>query len=382
MGLISALMPFVLGLIMTMYWRDRKTYGGFACWILADFAFGVGYLMISLRGIVPDLFSIILGNVIAVYAEILIYEGVQRFYDRPVFSRLNYLILAGYVFLQTYFTYFDPNINTRTALVSVAFAILIIRSGISLVNCPLPSLQHTSQSTGLIFFLTAMLPIARMIYTLRQTHPIDLFTDPLSAWFSLIGLISILLWTFFFFLLNSARLELDLETARAELEEIASTDHLTGLYNRRHFFEHAELEFQRAKRQECNISFLLVDADDFKLINDNYGHDAGDAVMTTLSTIFRQQVRAFDLVARFGGDEFVIMLVDAGEDQAYAIAERIRTVAEETPIPFGARNLNIHLSVGISSFASKDRNLSVILKRADNALYHAKKQGRNRVRVA
>jgi diguanylate cyclase (GGDEF)-like protein len=331
---------------------------------------------------IPDLFSIILGNVIAVYAEILIYEGVQRFYDRPVFSRLNYLILAGYILLHSYFTYFDQNINARTALVSLVSAILIIRAGLSLVNCPLPLLKQTSQNSGSIFFLTATLPIVRMIYALRLTHPIDLFNDRLAAWFSLIGLISILLWTFYFFLLNSARLEMDLETARADLEEIASTDPLTGLYNRRHFFEHAEIEFQRAKRRECNISFLLLDADDFKLINDNYGHDAGDAVITALSTIFTQQVRAFDLVARFGGDEFVIMLVDAGEDQAYTIAERIRTVAEITPIPFGTRTLNIQLSVGISSFAIKDQDLSVILKRADNALYHAKKQGRNCVRVA
>jgi diguanylate cyclase (GGDEF)-like protein len=382
MGMISALMPFVLGLIMTIYWRERKTYGGFGRWVIADFAFGLGGLLITLRGILPDALSIVLGNVIVVYAEILIYEGVQRFYARPMFSRLNYLILGCYLLLQTYFTYLDSDINARTALVSLVLAILILRSGLSLLNCPFPQLKRTSQTAASIFLLTAIFPGIRLIYALRQTEPIDLFSDALGAWSSLAAVISLLLWTFYFFLLNSARLELDLETARRELEKLANTDALTGLYNRRHFFEHAEMEFQRAKRQECNVSFLLLDADYFKLINDTHGHDAGDLVMKALAAIFQQEIRAFDLVARFGGDEFVIMLVDVDQDRALAIAERIRGVVAATPIRFGSRTLNVQLSVGISSFDSKDPDLTTILKRADNALYHAKNEGRNCVRIA
>ena len=118
------------------------------------------------------------------------------------------------------------------------------------------------------------------------------------------------------------------------------------------------------------------------MINDNHGHDAGDAVLKALAVIFQQEVRAFDLVARFGGDEFVIMLVDVDEDRALAVAERIRGVVEATPIRYGSRTLNIQLSVGISSFDIRDPDLAIILKRADNALYHAKKQGRNLVRIS
>ena len=382
MGFVSALLPFMLGLIMTIYWRERKTYGGFESWVLADFAFGVGNLLIALRGLIPDLLSIILGNVIAVYGEILIYEGIQRFYGRAMFSRLNYLMLVSYILLQTYFTYLDPNINARTVLVSLAFAILILRSGLRLVDCPLGQMKRTSRHAGSIFFLTAIFPVIRMIYVLRRTEPIDLLSDPLSSWLSLVVVTSIMLWTFYFFLLNSARLELDLESARAELEQIASTDALTGLYNRRHFFEHAEVEFERARRAECNMSFLLVDADNFKSINDNYGHDAGDTVIKALSAIFQHEVRAFDLVARFGGDEFVIMLVDVDEDQAFSIADRIRGVVESTPILFGSQILNVRLSIGIASFDVLDPDLAVILKRADTALYNAKRQGRNLVVVS
>ena len=164
--------------------------------------------------------------------------------------------------------------------------------------------------------------------------------------------------------------------------EIASTDSLSGLYNRRHFFEHAEIEFHRAQRHECDVSFLLLDVDNFKLINDNYGHDAGDVVMKFLATILKEEVRAFDLVARYGGDEFIIMLVNANQGQAYSIAERIRSAVAKTPVTVDSRTLNIHLSGGISSFDAKDPELKVILKRADDALYRAKRQGRNRVEIA
>lgn len=382
MGLISAIMPIVLGFIMVMYWREKKTYRGFGFWVLANFSLGAGFLLISLRGLIPDLFSIILGNTVNVFAGILIYQGIQLFYGRTGVSRLNSVIFVLYIFLQLYFTYLVPDINARIVLVSFVIFILILRSGISLFSCPIPELKRITRNAGYIFLITAVLPFTRAIYALGQTRPIDLFTDGPSSWYAMLAVISILAWTFYFFLINSARLEVDLEAAHLELIQIANTDPLTGLYNRRHFFEHAEIEFQRAKRSECDLSFLLLDADDFKIINDNYGHDAGDTVMNDLAAIFRREIRSFDLVARFGGDEFVIMLVDADKEQAYTVAERIRNVVAQTPISFDSQKLSLRLSVGIASFNIKDSNLEMILKRADNALYQAKRLGRNQVQTA
>ena len=366
---------------MSIYWRERRTYGGFGRWVLANFTFGVGYFLISLRGTLPDLLSITLGNAAAVYAEILIFEGIRLFFGRPAFSKWNSFVFVLYLIFHTYFTYLDPNINARIAVISFALFTLIVRSGMSLFNSPLFELRRTARSAGMVFLLTALLPLTRAIYVLLQPNPIDLFTDVMSSWFALLGLISILTWTFYFFLINSARLELDLEAARVKLTQLAMTDPLTGLYNRRHFLERAEIEFQRAKRQAHSISFLLMDVDDFKSINDRYGHDAGDAVMIHLAAILPGEVRVFDLVARFGGDEFTIMLVNVHEGQAYEIAERIREIVAYTPIDFDSQNIKIRLSIGIASFDPKDEDLKMILKRADNALYHAKRHGRNHVRA-
>jgi diguanylate cyclase (GGDEF)-like protein len=373
-------MPFVLGIIMSIYWRERRTYEGFGRWVLANFVFGVGYIQISLRGILPDFFSIVLGNAATIYAEILIYEGIRLFYGRPAFSKWNSFVFVLYLVLHTYFTYLNPNINIRIAIISLTLFILIWRSGLSLINSPLLELRRTTRTAGIVFLLTALLPLARSFHALLQSQPIDLFADPMSSWFALFGLVSILTWTFYFFLINSARLEMDLEAARVELTQLAMTDPLTGLYNRRHFFERAEIEFQRATRQEHSISFLLMDVDGFKNINDNYGHDAGDEVMLYLSSILPAEIRVFDLVARFGGDEFIIMLVHVHQEQAYEIAERIRERVSQSPMTFESRTFNVQLSVGVASFAPKDDNLKTILKRADTALYLAKQHGRNRVR--
>lgn len=381
-GVLAGITPLILGLIMGVYWKQRRVYGGFGRWVVADFVFSTGILLIDLRGAVPDSFSVLVGNTMIIYAEVLIYEGIERFWERPMFSRLNYAILLVFVYLQAYLTYVDPAINMRIVLVSAVGIFFILRSGSRLLHCTIPEIKGTARGAASIFFLTAIFPLTRGIYALMQTEPIDIFTNQLDSWYSLILIASIIAWTFYFFLLNSARLELDLETAHRELTEIANTDPLTGLHNRRYFFQQAEIEFQRARRYGHQLAFIVLDADEFKSINDNYGHDAGDAALLQLAAIFRREVRPFDLVARFGGDEFIIMLVDANDEEALSVAERIRDLVEMAPVICDSRTVQIRLSAGVSSFLPIDDELRIVLKRADRALYHAKNEGRNLVRTA
>jgi diguanylate cyclase (GGDEF)-like protein len=379
LGAISSITPFVLAVIMAFYRQGRRTYPGFERWVLANFAFGAGYLLITLRGFIPEFFSIILGNALTVYAEILIFEGIRLFYGWSAFSRTNLLLFLVYFGLHTYFTYPVPNINARTAVISITLLVLLVRSGWILINNPRPELRRTTRGAGIVFLLTGILPLVRAGYALSLPAQINLFMDPYSAWFALFALISLLVWTFYFFLINSARLELDLETARLELVQLAMTDPLTGLPNRRHFFEHAEMEFERVTREQEKLSFLLMDVDGFKLINDSHGHDAGDAVLQHLSAILPGEVRAFDLAARFGGDEFIVMLVNVGREQALEIARRIHEHVTNSPLNFGSHVFNIELSMGIATFDGGDEDLKAVLKRADTALYQAKRDGKNKV---
>jgi diguanylate cyclase (GGDEF)-like protein len=191
-----------------------------------------------------------------------------------------------------------------------------------------------------------------------------------------------MLWTFYFFFLNSARLELELETARAELDLVSRTDPLTKLYNRRHFDEHARLEFQRAMRYGNPLAFIVLDLDNLKIINDNYGHAVGDSVLSTLSENLRSQIRPFDLLVRLGGDEFIVMLVDTKQEQAYSTANRICEWVSQTPVLYDSYSIQISVSIGVTMVRPEDNDLDRILERTDSALYRAKKQGRNCVVIA
>jgi diguanylate cyclase (GGDEF)-like protein len=367
---------------MLIYLRERKVYGGFKHWILANFGLCLGYTLVSLRDFIPTFFSIVVGNSLIIYCIILIYEGIEEFYDRPAYSPFNYGVLVAYILLQTYFTYFNPNINARVALSSLAVCVLLFHAGSRLFHVPIPHLQRTSQAAGSVFFVTTLFPLLRGIAAFLAVTSINFFSDALNSWFSVIFTISIIIWTFYFFFLNSARLELELETARAELDLIARTDPLTNLYNRRHFDEYAELELQRVKRSGHTNSVLLLDIDGFKSINDDNGHEVGDALLSSLSVVLRSELRPFDLIARYGGDEFIILLTDTNREQAYSIAERIRKRIGLTPFVFNSRIYNVTLSAGIATYDSRDTDLKIILKRSDDALYRAKEQGRNRVIMA
>jgi diguanylate cyclase (GGDEF)-like protein len=381
-GFLSAVLPFVLGIIMAIYWRSRRVYEGFGHWVVSNLLLGAGFLLIDLRGFIPGFFSIIVGNVLTVYSMLLIYDGVQFFFDRPALDLWNYGIFAAYTFLQLYFTYMSDDIHTRILLSSAVFFILNIRVGTSLYWHAPPQLLKTSRSASSICFILALVNLTRGISTWNRAGPTDLLTDPVLFWYTLAFVISIVVWTFYFFFLTSTRLELELDDARQELVQIASTDPLTGLYNRRHFFEHAEIGFQHAKRSRLALSFLILDIDHFKSINDRYGHAAGDAVLVHLASILRAEFRSYDTVARYGGDEFVALLTNVNQRQALVIAERIRSAVERSPVSFEARAITFRFSAGISSLRPKDPNLHLALKRADDALYKAKEEGRNRVVVA
>jgi diguanylate cyclase (GGDEF)-like protein len=169
-----------------------------------------------------------------------------------------------------------------------------------------------------------------------------------------------------------------LEKASA-FERRATTDSLTGLHNRQQILELAEREFQRARRLGHALGALMVDIDNFKQVNDTYGHAAGDQVLRSVAACTRSQLRDIDLLGRYGGDEFVVLLVETDGDDAGKVAERIRQGVAQTPVAVEGSPLNVTISVGVAPVTETCPNLSALLNDADVALYAAKKAGKNRV---
>lgn len=166
----------------------------------------------------------------------------------------------------------------------------------------------------------------------------------------------------------------ELKEALNQIVTLAETDPLTGLYNRRKFTELAEIEINRSKRFNHPFILIMMDIDHFKLVNDTHGHDAGDAALQQLAQILRDNLRKVDAVARWGGEEFVILAPEINREQAMVLAERIRTCISGHTFAAG---FHITISIGISDLIPSD-SLDTLIKRADHALYQAKFTGRNR----
>jgi diguanylate cyclase (GGDEF)-like protein len=163
-----------------------------------------------------------------------------------------------------------------------------------------------------------------------------------------------------------------------QLRELAMRDELTGLYNRRHFTEMAEVELARARRTSAPLSLAILDIDHFKRVNDVYGHPAGDQVLRELSRAMRETLRGSDVSARIGGEEFVILLSDTALDGAVAVTERLRERVGQSEVALeDGRAVRFTVSAGVTELGRGER-LDTLLARADEALYRAKSDGRNR----
>ena len=166
----------------------------------------------------------------------------------------------------------------------------------------------------------------------------------------------------------------------AESVELAITDALTGLHNRRYMEGHLKTLVVDALLTGRHLSMLVVDIDHFKQVNDTYGHDIGDTVLREFAVRLKRNTRGVDLACRLGGEEFVIIMPDTDAQRAYQVGERLRAsiAAEEFPI-VDDRSIRVTASVGIGALERRDDTPETVFKRADNALYTAKRCGRNRV---
>lgn len=195
------------------------------------------------------------------------------------------------------------------------------------------------------------------------------------------GVISLLLGIIYFYIFKLIR---QLTVAQEKIQTMAISDELTGLYNRRYFFERFEEELSRSIRKNHHVSCILLDLDHFKMVNDTYGHLAGDEVLSAMGLLLKNSSRRADIVARYGGEEFIILLPECKKDCAVAAAEKLRDLISRQAIPLTCgKELMMTASFGVVSFPPETLKAislpALLINVADQALYRAKENGRNRV---
>ena len=184
---------------------------------------------------------------------------------------------------------------------------------------------------------------------------------------------------FFYYLGEQIGIVLQNALLYEKVKMLASVDPLTGLLNRRKMLELFEQEIKRISRSKKTFTIAMADIDNFKGVNDTYGHECGDMVLKSVSSLFREECRESDYICRWGGEEFLLLFIDSDLSSAKKIAERIRRKSEEKINPC-MENCPATLSIGISEY-KRDLNIEQLLQRADNALYKAKEKGKNRIEL-
>lgn len=184
-------------------------------------------------------------------------------------------------------------------------------------------------------------------------------------------------------LLARVKIQLKIKLLQDRLKELANTDSLTRLSNRRRLFEALNREHERSQRSGQPCSLVMVDADHFKSVNDTYGHHLGDEVLVTIADHLRESMRIYDLAARFGGEEFALLMPETDLDQAAAIAERLRLSIETIEFSDELKPLKLTISAGVATFPGPGvKTVDDLIRMADHALYRAKDAGRNRVELS
>jgi diguanylate cyclase (GGDEF)-like protein len=357
--------------------RDRRLTMILAAAKLAE---GAGWMGVTFIRLLPHVVSINIGQsliYVGLFLESLVMLEVANDKVRRL-KALQFAIFSIVVVLFNLFYALGLDYRFRFAFGAYSvFLIMVIPGIVFLVYAGKSPLRRLLGSLCVLVFITSL---GRTLATL------DLFTRLSSPYGAILNDLSLLLFVLHMHIGGAALLLILKEDVDRKIADLAFRDPLTGLYNRRHFLEHARSLIARAARSGESVSLLFMDLDHFKGVNDRYGHNFGDEVLRDFAAVLRMHVRTYDLACRYGGEEFVALLSDLDSAGAAAVAERIRNYLKTSKFP-NKSGFSYTVSVGIASVVPsvKDQTVDILhalVMKSDAALYRAKGAGRDRVEIA
>ncbi|HZW14070.1 MAG TPA: GGDEF domain-containing protein [Noviherbaspirillum sp.] len=370
---VAGLLGLLCSAILFMLRRSfPPTIGGLMFWSRGLLGMVIASVLFGLTDIIPPLFSVVLANAMLVGGIMSFYAGFRDFAGLPTRHPTLVAVLVIVIAHVSWFTYIEDNYPARAMLVTATDTVLFIVSTVLVYKTSGKTLA--GRFTCLIFATIAIISGGRALTLMLQLDATDsVLGATLSQKIYLAAIaFSVLAITLGAMMLANERL-------RAALKFIASHDHLTDAFARSAFIELLNKELARSRRHHRPLALLMFDLDNFKSVNDRYGHVVGDRVIIDFVRRTRSLLRQHDSIGRYGGEEFVALLPETDPDEAQAVAERICTgIAEqaEEDLP------HYTVSIGVAVAMNGSLPVDVLLSDADRALYRAKANGRNRVEVA
>jgi diguanylate cyclase (GGDEF)-like protein len=369
---ITVFTPALAGCLLLLSWLQHRRVTALALWGSGFITASVATtLIIVLRGTIPNFWSIIVGNALLSAAYGILWSGARKFEAKKV-SILLALVGASVWIVACSIgpIYARPEARaTVMAAIGIVYTLLVVFElwrgrGDQVWRWPIMVLLLAHAAA-----IPIHIPLAG-----AWTHP-----DPSDP--SDLDLLTFAVFEGAFVCICAAYLFGGLAKDRiaARYRRDSVTDPLTGAANRRGFFERGERLLMRARFAREPTALILFDLDRFKIINDRYGHLAGDEILTAFSRLATLHLRPNDLFGRIGGEEFASLLPDTGEDEAIWLGERVRRAFEASSHPIGQHAIRSTVSVGVAISDEEYSDLSALLAAADRALYRAKALGRNRV---
>ena len=327
----------------------------------------LGWILLSLRGYIPTPISIIFGNLCLLIGEIEIYHAIRVFDGCKTCRKPLAPLVIVAMLLLLYFYYVIDDTNIRVAIISFTSSIISALTGSYMIrkNPVYPS--NIRMLTGAAFYALTAVFLIRSVYALFFCEPLESFMQNTPLQILIFGgvLIATFTMVFGYVLMCTHRFNF-------ELKQQAIIDTLSNMYNRRGVENFLFREIEQVKRSKEPLALLIIDANKFKSVNDQFGHAAGDQAIIYIGETLKNSVRSGDLAGRLGGDEFVLVLTNTDYETATSIAERITKTIDDNPMNYEGKSIQLSVCIGVGMLDTENPNYDDLYIRADNALYKEK----------
>ncbi|WP_459919088.1 GGDEF domain-containing protein [Desulfocicer niacini] len=355
-------------------WRLSKVeFPGLGNWVIGFGLLALNFFVLSFRGIIPQYIVMVLPHMLVCWAYIEIKRGLSKFYKFPNWVIIDYIVMIIFSCALIYCLS-----NSKFRIVTVTFFPTLI-----MIITMIQILYSTIEDKKLfiiLFSIACFIQFIRMIFGLMWEPSVNPMKtgNNLSTISILFFMTNIVIFFTLLFVVIQRIINLKNQLL-VDLEKAATIDELTQLNNRRGFMNFVNLEISRLKRSRSDYAIGLGDLDNFKNVNDTYGHDVGDAILRQVAQILKKHIRESDVVARWGGEEFIFMFTGSTLKNVVKVLNRIRQAIEEHQFVHETIRINQTVSFGISYIYDSEYNIEKMIKMADENLYEAKQQGRNKV---